>query len=106
MFVLGGLCFILIGALNEKCRGKAPLFVQSLFGAFIITVLEFVTGYIVNIKLGLNVWNYYDVPFNILGQVCLPYTVFWFFLSPVCVIADDYMREAFFGEARPTYKIF
>ena len=106
MFLLGGLCFVLIGALNERCRGVVPLFVQSIFGAFIITTLEFVTGCIVNIRFGLGVWDYSDVPFNIMGQVCLPYAVGWFLLSPVCVIADDYMREAFFGEPRPKYKIF
>ena len=93
MFVLGGLCFVIIGLINE-----------IVFGAVIITVLEFITGYIVNLKLHMYVWSYYDVPYNIMGQVCLPYTVIWFFLSIVCSIADDYMRYFLFGEEKPKLK--
>ena len=77
-----------------------------LIGSFIITVMEFIAGCILNLWLGLNVWSYADMPYNILGQVCLPYMILWFFLSPVCIITDDYMRYAFFDEEKPHYKIF
>jgi uncharacterized membrane protein len=76
-----------------------------LIGSLIITVLEFITGYVVNIKLGLNVWSYYDMPYNIMGQVCLPYTLLWFVLSLVCIIADDKLRVYLFGEERRQYRI-
>ena len=87
MFILGGLCFLLVGLINEK--RKIPLISQMVIGAGIITLLEFICGYIVNIRLGLNVWNYADMPFNIMGQICLPYTLAWFVLSGVCVVVDD-----------------
>lgn len=105
MFILGGVCFAVIGLINERSRGQLPLLLQGLIGAVIITALEFVTGYIVNIRLGMNVWSYYDMPMNIMGQVCLPYTVLWFFLSIGCVIVDDILRERLFGEERVRYKI-
>lgn len=105
MFILGGVCFAVIGLINERSRGQLPLLLQGLIGAVIITALEFVTGYIVNIRLGMNVWSYYDMPMNIMGQVCLPYTVLWFFLSIGCVIVDDILRERLFGEERVSYKI-
>ncbi len=105
MFILGGLCFLIIGLINEHSRGRLPLLLQMLISALIITVLEFITGYVVNIRLGLNVWNYYDMPFNIIGQVCLTYTVIWFFLSLGCIFADDWLRYRFFGEEKPKYKI-
>ena len=69
MFLLGGLCFWLIGMLNEKRSRKIPLISQMVFGATIITTLEFVFGYALNIRMGLNVWNYADMPLNIMGQV-------------------------------------
>ncbi|MCI5605504.1 MAG: hypothetical protein ACI4C7_08095 [Clostridia bacterium] len=106
MFILGGLCFVLIGVINEFYTFDIPLFIQMLIGAFIITVLEFITGCIVNLWLGLDVWDYYDMPMNILGQICLPYTILWFLLSPVCIIVDDYLRYIFFNEEKPHYRFF
>ncbi len=106
MFILGGLCFLLLGLINEKYTRDIPLVLQMLFGTFIITSLEFIAGCILNLWLGLNVWDYYDLPFNILGQICLPYMFLWFLLSPVCIIVDDYMRYLFFGSEKPSYRLF
>lgn len=96
MFLLGGLCFRLIGSLNEHGSQKPPLIFQMVLGSFIITALEFICGYIVNIHLGLNVWDYSDMPLNIMGQICLPYTLLWFILSGVCVVIDDWLRANLF----------
>lgn len=106
MFILGGACFLLLGLINEKYTRDIPLILQMLFGTFIITSLEFIAGCILNLWLGLNVWDYYDLPFNILGQICLPYMFLWFLLSPVCILVDDYMRYLFFGEEKPSYRLF
>lgn len=106
MFILGGLCFVLIGIINEFYSFEIPMFIQMLIGTFIITVLEFITGCIVNLWLHLNVWNYYDMPMNIMGQICLPYMILWFLLSPICIIVDDYLRYMFFDEEKPHYKFF
>ena len=105
MFILGGACFLVVGLINEQNRGRLPLLLQMLISAIIITVLEFVTGYIVNIKMGLGVWDYSGLPYNIMGQVCLLYTVLWFFLSYVCIVADDKLREVLFGEEKQKYRI-
>lgn len=106
MFVLGGTCFLVIGLINEHSRGKIILPVQMLIGASTITILEFMVGYIVNIKLGLDVWSYYDMPYNIMGQVCLPYMILWLFLSLGCIFVDDYLRYRLFGEEKQKYKWF
>lgn len=105
MFILGGLCFVLLGLINEKYTWDVPLPIQMLVGAFVITLMEFIAGCILNLWLGLDVWNYYDMPFNIMGQVCLPYMILWFLLSPVCIITDDYIRYLFFDEDKPKYKL-
>lgn len=104
MFILGGLCFFLIGIINEMFSFKTPLLPQMIIGMLIITSLEFVTGWIVNIKLGMNVWDYSYMPFNIMGQICLPYMGLWFILSGICIITDDYLRYALFGEEKPHYR--
>ena len=105
MFFLGGVCFLVVGLINEKSRGNIPLLLQMLVSTIIITTLEFITGYIVNIRMGLNVWSYYDLPYNIMGQVCLLYSILWFFLSFLCILADDWLRHILFGEERQKYRI-
>ena len=95
MFFLGGLCGVIIGLLNEKNKTISVL-KQGIYGALIVTILEFIIGYIVNILLGWNIWDYSDVPFNFLGQICLPFTIIWFILSIVCVYLDDFLREKLF----------
>ena len=105
MFGLGGLCFLIIGFLNES-KTNIPMFFQMLLGTLIITALEFVTGCIVNLWLKLHVWDYYNMPFNLFGQICLPFSIMWFILSPVCIITDDYLRYFFFGEKKPHYVFF
>ena len=97
MFVLGGLCGVLIGLLNEWTTNMS-IKKQCLISAIIVTVLEFITGYIVNIKLGLGVWDYSRMPFNLCGQICLLYSVLWYFLSLVAIWVDDYLRYKLFGE--------
>lgn len=104
MFLLGGLCFLIIGLLNEfKFTWQMPVVYQMLVGATAITTLEFITGCIVNKWLGWGVWNYSSVPFNIMGQVCLPFTFFWFLLSGLIIFLDDWLRKVFFKERIEEY---
>lgn len=105
MFIVGGVAFFLIGCINEKNR-KMPLVKQMAIGAIVITTLEFLCGYIVNLWLGWNVWDYSNMPLNLFGQICLPFTVLWFFLTAIAVILDDWIRHIFWKEKIPHYKLF
>lgn len=105
MFLCGGLSLVLVGAINQAVRRDVSLVTQMVLGAAIITILEFVTGLIVNVWLKLNIWDYSDMPYNIYGQVCLLYSFYWFFLSGVCIFLDDWIRVKIFGERRPHYRI-
>ena len=72
MFILGGICFVIMGLLNEfKFSWKDSLIKQSIISACLITVFEFITGCIVNLWLGWHVWDYSELPCNLLGQICL-----------------------------------
>lgn len=103
MFLLGGLCFIIIGLLNEFYKWETPFQYQCLIGAVVITVLEFVTGLIVNVGLGWNVWDYSDRAFNLMGQICLQNSIYWVFLSGLAVVIDDSIRHVVFKEEKPKY---
>lgn len=106
MFIVGGLCFVIIGLLNEWYTWSMPFLIQMGIGTFVITALELVSGYIVNIKLGWNVWDYSDRFMNFYGQICLRNTCYWFILSAVAILLDDFYRWKFFGEEKPKYVFF
>ena len=106
MAVLGGVCFVLIGDINEFIPWNMPLILQGAIGSGIVTVLELVSGIILNLWLGLGIWDYSNMPFNLLGQICLPFTLLWVALSIVAVVLDDWLRYWLFGEDRPIYTLF
>jgi len=106
MFVAGGICFILIGLINEVFSWRMALISQMVISSLIVTVVEFVTGLIVNIWLKLNIWDYTPLPYDLMGQVCLLFTVIWFFLSVFAILLDDYLRYFILKEEKPRYKIF
>jgi uncharacterized membrane protein len=106
MYILGGICFICIGELNEFHNSNLSLISQMLISAIIITILELVTGLIVNKWLKLNVWDYSNLAYNLIGQISLVSTNAWFFLSLPAILLDDWLRYHFFNEEKPHYKIF
>lgn len=105
MFLLGGLCFLIIGGINEYIPWEMSLLKQSLIGSAIITGLEFIFGVILNIWLNMGIWNYSNLPLNILGQICLPFSIAWCFLSIIAIYLDDYLRWKWFGEEKPHYHL-
>ena len=106
MFLLGGLCFILIGGLNNYIPWEMSIIKQGVIGALIVTSLEFIFGLVLNLYLNLGIWDYSNMPFNILGQICLPFSIAWFFLSLVAIFVDDWLRYILFKEGKPHDHLF
>lgn len=104
MFIVGGLCLCLIGVLNEFYKWDMYIEWQVLIGDGIILTLEFISGCIVNLWLDLNVWDYSNMPCNLLGQICLPFALLWIPISFLAIILDDYLRYSWFGEEKPRYR--
>lgn len=106
MYILGGILFLICGLLNEKFTWKMSLVKQVAIGTSITTILEFVTGMIFNIWLGMNMWDYSKLPFNLFGQVSLLFILLWIPLVLIAILLDDYIRWFFFKKEKPYYKIF
>lgn len=104
MGLLGGICFIFIGLIDTYY--DLSLFKQMLMSTIFITALEFIAGVILNIGFHLEIWNYSKLPLNILGQVCLPFSLMWFFLSLPAIYLDDWIRTTFFNEPKISYRFF
>lgn len=105
MSLLGGLCFISIGLINEIIPWEMPLWQQILIGACIVTALEFLTGCIVNLWLRWDVWDYSMMPGNVLGQICPQFVLLWLPVALAAIILDDWLRYWWWAEEKPHYKI-
>lgn len=77
MFLLGGLCFRILGILRRL--GKISLALRLVMGAACVTALELVTGLAVNREH--QIWDYRGQPLHYRGQICLCYSLLWI---PVC----------------------
>ena len=106
MLIVGGLCFYLIGLINEVLPWELGFVWQCLIAAGVITLVELTAGYIINIRLGWGIWDYSHLPGNFMGQICLPYSLLWVLLSGVGICLDDWLRYFLYGEVRPKYKLF
>ena len=80
MLLAGGFSFLSLSYIGERFK-KTRLYKKAILGMAAITVIEFVFGVVFNIILKKKVWDYSDMPFNILGQVCPAFSLAWFFLS-------------------------
>lgn len=105
MALLGGALFLVIGLLNEGIGWDSPLPIQAVLGAVVVTGAELCAGVVLNLWLGLGIWDYAALPLNLCGQICLGYSLLWVPLSIVAVVLDDWLRHWLFGEERPHYHL-
>lgn len=68
-------------------RIEANFILKCIMCSAAITFAEFVTGMIVNVGLKWDIWDYKDMEFNLLGQICPAYSVLWAVISaPIMLI--------------------
>ena len=93
MGILGGICLCAIYFVHD-CIKNERLIRKAILSAVLITQLEFICGVIVNIALGLSVWDYSERPFNLAGQICPLFSFFWFVLSLIVVFLLSFEKES------------
>ena len=106
MLFAGGLCFILVGVIENILGENASIISQMLFCGIMITIVEFIFGMVVNRYMHLGVWDYSGEQYNFKGQICLLYSNMWCMLSCPMIFIHDYMEHILLGTAIPNYKIF
>ncbi len=88
MALCGGICLTAIYHMNRKLT-KKNICLRAALGSVIITAVELICGCFVNLIFRLNVWDYSHLPLNLLGQICLPFTLLWMALCfPVCALCS------------------
>lgn len=98
MFIAGGLSFLFIAFLNDYLSNRISFVVKMLLSSLAITIIELIIGIIVNINMNLHVWDYSMMAFNFKGQVCLPFSIIWFFLSGFGIVIEDKIDTYLFND--------
>lgn len=106
MFFAGGLCFLLVGLVENILGNSASFVSQMVICGLMITLVELAIGLVVNQKLHLGVWDYSEQQYNLKGQICLLFTNLWILLSGPVILLHDFMRYFLLGTSMPHYKIF
>jgi len=95
MFVVGGICFLLIG---EMGRLSLPPGLRVLLCGLLITGMELLSGIFLNLVLGLQLWDYSMLPLNLFGQICPIYALLWQGVAGLALTADRLLGRFLFGE--------
>lgn len=93
MIIAGGLCFVIFSRIAERCRRNAVW--KGLFCALSVTAVEFLFGIIFNLVFKMGVWDYSEMPLNILGQVCPLFSLAWWGLALAVLPLAEYMNNWF-----------
>lgn len=105
MFVLGGVCMVFFAFQGRASRFREPLWKQVLRCTLFVTSCEFITGIVVNKWLMLGVWDYSNQPFQLFGQICLPFAIIFSGLCAIGIPLSGYLLYKFFSEEKPSYRI-
>ena len=102
MFVLGGICFLYFWC-QSRCND--PMWLQVIRCTLFVISGEFITGIIVNKWLNWAVWDYSSQPYNVFGQICLPFAVFFSGLCAIGIVFGGNLMHWLYGEEKPKFHI-
>lgn len=80
MTIVGSLCFYFLYKIYNRFD-NISLPMAFIVGSLVITSLEFFSGLIINVTLNMHIWDYSELKFNFMGQICILYSVIWGFIS-------------------------
>lgn len=92
MSLAGGISLCLLALIQRKLKPLRFIY-RCIVSGLAITAIELLFGYIFNLILGFDVWDYSLLPFNFLGQISLLYFVIWCFISAPMLILTDLLRQ-------------
>lgn len=89
------------------------IFLLYILSTVVVTVLEYLTSYILEKLFHTTWWDYHKVPFNIQGRVALPVSIFWGLCCVIVVkfvhpLVDKFVENLYlsFGVILPVIIIF
>ena len=103
MLVLAVALCVPVERAGAELPWECPLWLQALYCAALVTAVEFFAGCVLNLWLGLAIWDYTGLPLNLYGQICLPFFMAWWALCMIFVPVFDWLRWAVEGGEKPRY---
>lgn len=104
MLVLAVILCVPVERAGSELPWECPLWLQAFICAILMTITEFVAGCVLNLWLGLDVWDYSHLPGNLFGQICPQFSALWWALCFMFIPVFDWLRYAVQGGERPHYK--
>ena len=103
MLALAILLAIPLERFGAELPWDCPLWLQVLICGTAITAAELAAGLVLNICLGMAVWDYSTLPGNLWGQICPQFWALWCLLSLPMIVILDWLRYAVEGGETPRY---
>lgn len=102
MMLVGGCLGVILDNLNEiKWLRKLDYRLRVFIGGTSIIALEFISGCILNLWLGFDIWDYSKSFGNLLGQIDVMHSMYWYGITPFGFWVGDVIRHYMFDEEKP-----
>ena len=102
---LGGFALTFCSFQGEVMHWSEPMWIQIIRAVLFLTSLEFVTGIICNKWLKIGIWDYRDQPFQLCGQICLPFVVMFSGLLCLAIVLGGVVLWGVYGEEKPEFHV-
>ena len=106
MMFCASICVIPMIYLNNIFTYNVDFLLQLILCTIFATWIEYIFGYIFNTDY--HIWDYRNMPFNISGQICLPFSLLWMVIAALVIPLMDWIDYHIFNykpEIKPYYKI-
>lgn len=107
MMFCASICVIPMVILNNQFSYEVDFLLQLVLCSIFATFIEYIFGIIFNADY--HIWDYRNMPFNIDGMVCLPFSLLWMLIAAWVIPLMDWIDCYVFGykpDTKPYYKIF
>ena len=105
MVLLAAILCIPLDLANNHIPWDTPLWLQAVLGGLTVTVMELLAGLVLNVWLGLGVWDYSGQWGNLWGQICPQFAGLWCLLAGVAIVLFDWMDYWTGNGPRPYYRL-
>ena len=93
MIITGGSALLILYLISLSLP-NTHIILKALSGAFVITIIEFSVGIIVNKVYSFGVWDYTGTPGNILGIITPSFSLCWFGISFIMISLFSNIQKA------------
>lgn len=98
--IMGGIGGLLISLVNQFYSYNTPKWKQISLTTFVMIAIELLSGLILR-AIGFKFWDYSNRFMNVEGLICLRYSLYWLFLSPIALQLDDFIEYVYFNKEKP-----